>query len=73
MTEKGFKRKLTAILSADVEVYIRLMDNEEEAIVRSLTAFHTAITDIKGYYNEHPTDQSICSTKCTARIGERRS
>ena len=39
MAEKGFKRKLTAILSADVEGYSRLMDNDEEATVRTLTAF----------------------------------
>ena len=30
MTEEGFKRKLTAILSADVEGYSRLMDDDEE-------------------------------------------
>ena len=28
MTTGGFKRKLTAILSADVEGYSRLMDND---------------------------------------------
>ena len=31
MAEEGFKRKLTAILSADVEGYSRLMDDNEEA------------------------------------------
>ncbi len=30
MAEKGFKRKLTAILSADVEGYSRLMDDDDE-------------------------------------------
>ena len=33
MTEEGFKRKLTAILSADVEGYSRLMGDDEEATV----------------------------------------
>ena len=33
MAENGFKRKLTAILSADVEGYSRLMDDNEEATV----------------------------------------
>jgi len=38
MTQKGFKRKLTAILSADVEGYSRLMGDDEEATVRIITA-----------------------------------
>ena len=31
MAQEGFKRKLTAILSADVEGYSRLMGEDEEA------------------------------------------
>jgi hypothetical protein len=31
MTQEGFKRKLTAILSADVEGYSQLMGSDEEA------------------------------------------
>ncbi len=46
MTQEGFKRKLTAILSADVEGYSRLMDDDEEATVRTLTSYRTAITDL---------------------------
>lgn len=46
MTEVGFKRKLAAILSADVEGYSRLMDDDEEATVRTLTAYRNAITDL---------------------------
>jgi TolB-like protein/class 3 adenylate cyclase len=46
MAEEGFKRKLTAILSADVEGYSRLMDQDEEATIRTLTAYRSAITDI---------------------------
>jgi adenylate cyclase len=37
MAEEGFKRKLAAILSADVEGYSRLMDDDEEKTVRTLT------------------------------------
>jgi adenylate cyclase len=37
MAEKGFKRKLTAILSADIEGYSRLLNDDEEATVRALT------------------------------------
>ena len=46
MVQTGFKRKLTAILSADVEGYSRLMDDDEGATVRTLTAYRTAITDL---------------------------
>lgn len=46
MAEEGFKRKLAAILSADVEGYSRLMDDDEEATVRTLTSYRTAITDL---------------------------
>ena len=38
MPKEGLKRKLAAILSADVEGYSRLMGEEEEATVRTLTS-----------------------------------
>ena len=44
MAEEGFKRKLTAIFSADVEGYSRLMGEDEEATVRTLTAYREVIT-----------------------------
>ena len=46
MADEGFKRKLTAILSADVEGYSRLMDDDEGATVRTLTSYRSAITDL---------------------------
>jgi adenylate cyclase len=46
MADEGFKRKLAAILSADVEGYSRLMDDDEEATVRTLTTYRNAITDL---------------------------
>ena len=46
MAEEGFKRKLAGILSADVEGYSRLMDDDEEATVRTLTSYRNAITDL---------------------------
>jgi adenylate cyclase len=46
MADEGFKRKLAAILSADVEGYSRLMDDDEEATVRTLTAYRTTIADL---------------------------
>ena len=44
MAEEGFKRKLAAILSADVEGYSRLMREDEEATIRTLKAYRTAMT-----------------------------
>ena len=46
MAEEGFKRKLAAILSADVEGYSRLMDDDEEATVRTLTSYRTAFSGL---------------------------
>ncbi|UCH21511.1 MAG: adenylate/guanylate cyclase domain-containing protein [Deltaproteobacteria bacterium] len=46
MAEEGFKRKLTAILSADVKGYSRLMDDDEEATIRTLTDYREAMRNI---------------------------
>jgi adenylate cyclase len=46
MTEEGFKRKLAAILSADVEGYSRMMDDDEEATIRTLTAYREAMATL---------------------------
>jgi hypothetical protein len=40
MTMEGVKRKLTAIFSADVKGYSRLMRKDEETTIRTLTAYH---------------------------------
>ena len=50
MTQDGFKRKLAAILSADVQGYSRLMDDDEEETVRTLTTYRTAINDLVQQY-----------------------
>ena len=44
MAEKGFKRKLAAILSADVKGYSRLMEEDEEATIRTITKYRNIIT-----------------------------
>jgi TolB-like protein len=44
MTEESLKRKLAAILSADVEGYSRLMGDDEESTVRTLTIYRSAMT-----------------------------
>jgi len=51
MAEKGFKRKLTAILSADVEGYSRLMGEDEEATVRTITAYREVLTTLIQQHN----------------------
>jgi len=51
MAEKGFKRKLAAILSADVEGYSRLMGDDEEATVRTLTAYREVLTTLIQQHN----------------------
>ena len=44
MMREGFKRKLTAIFSADVEGYSRLMGNDEVSTIHTLTAYKEAMT-----------------------------
>jgi adenylate cyclase len=44
MPAQSFKRKLTAILSADVKGYSRLMGEDDEATVRSITAYREVMT-----------------------------
>ncbi len=43
MAQEGLKRKLAAILSADVEGYSRLMGDDEESTIRTLTIYRSAI------------------------------
>jgi adenylate cyclase len=56
MTQEGFKRKLTAILSADVIGYSRLMRDDEEATVRNLAAHRVLITQIIQQHNGRVVD-----------------
>jgi adenylate cyclase len=46
MAEEKFRRKLTAILSADVAGYSRLMGEDEEATVRTLTSYREMISTL---------------------------
>jgi len=43
MNQEGFKRKLAAILSADVKGYSRLMRDDEDSTIRTLTNYRSAI------------------------------
>ena len=51
MSDEGFKRKLTAILSADVAGYSRLMGDDEEATVRTLTTYREVLTSLIQQHN----------------------
>ncbi|CAB1059125.1 Adenylate cyclase (EC [Olavius sp. associated proteobacterium Delta 1] len=51
MTQEGFKRKLTAILSADAVEYSRLMGGDEEATVRTITAYRGVLTNLIQQHN----------------------
>jgi len=50
MTAEKFKRKLTAILSADVKGYSRLMGEDEEGTIRTLNAYKEVMT---GFIQKH--------------------
>ena len=50
MTPDKVKRKLTAILSADVKGYSRLMGEDEEGTIRTLKAYLEVIT---GFIQQH--------------------
>ena len=46
MTTQEVKRKLTAILSADVKGYSRLMGEDEKATVRTLNVYKEVMTGL---------------------------
>jgi adenylate cyclase len=56
MAEEGFKRKLAAILSADVEGYSRMMDDDEEATIRTLTDYRAAMATLIQQYRGRVVD-----------------
>ena len=56
MAEKGFKRKLTAILSADVAGYSRLMDEEDMTTVRNLREYQKLIASYISQYRGRVVD-----------------
>ena len=63
MTQEGTKRKLTAILSADVKEYSRLMSQDERGTIRTLTAYREAmsklIQEYKGRVVDSPGDNLL--------------
>jgi len=56
MTEERVKRKLSAILSADVKGYSYLMGEDEVTTVRTLTAYREAMASLIGQYRGRVVD-----------------
>ena len=56
MAQEGFKRKLTAILSADVKEYSRLMRDDEDTTIRTLTVYRKIIFKIIQQYRGRVVD-----------------
>ena len=56
MTTKDVKRKLRAILSADVQGYSRLMGDDEVATVKTITGYRETLTSLVNQYNGQVVD-----------------
>jgi adenylate cyclase len=67
MSDEGFKRKLIAILSADVKGYSRLMRENEEATIRTLTAYREVVANLiqkhRGRVVDSPGDNVLAEFK----------
>jgi len=63
MAQEGLKRKLTAMLSADVKEYSRLMSQDERGTIRTLTTYKEAMTKLiqeyKGRVVDSPGDNLL--------------
>lgn len=56
MNTKDVKRKLRAILSADVQGYSRLMGDDEVATVKTITEYRETLTSLVNQYNGRVVD-----------------
>jgi len=81
MAPEEFKRKLTAILSADVQGYSRLMGEDEDATIRTLTAYRelmsTLIQKHRGRVVDSPGDNLLAeflsvvdAVRCAVEVQE---
>ncbi len=81
MTQEGFKRKLCAILSADVQGYSRLMGEDEDATIRTLTSYRelmsTLIQKHRGRVVDSPGDNLLAeflsvvdAVRCAVEVQE---
>jgi len=82
MAQEGFRRKLTAILSADVEGYSRHMGEDEEATIRTLTVYRETmavlIKEFRGRVVDAPGDNllaefasAVDAVNCAAEIQQK--
>ena len=73
MAEEGFKRKLTAILNADVKGYSRLMGEDERGTVETLKQYRQVIgglvTDYHGRVIDSPGDKRGGSDRKSTFLG----
>ncbi len=56
MADEGFKRKLAAILSADVKGYSRMMRDDEDSTIRTLTVYRSAMSNLIQKFRGHVVD-----------------
>ncbi len=81
MTQEGFKRKLIAILSADVQGYSRLMGEDEDDTIRTLTTYRELMSTIiqkhRGRVVDSPGDNLLAefgsvvdAVRCAVEIQE---
>lgn len=67
MTTERYGRKLTAILNADVKGYSRLMGEDEEATIRTLTAYREVMANLiqkhRGRVVDSPGDNVLAEFK----------
>jgi len=56
MADEGFKRKLTAILSADAVEYSRMMRSDEDSTIRTLTKYRSAMSSLIQKFRGHVVD-----------------
>ena len=56
MADRGFKRRLTAILSADAVEYSRLMSENEEATVATITSYREVLSTLIQQHNGNVLD-----------------
>ncbi len=61
MTREGTKRKLAAILSADVKECSRLMSQDERGTIRTLTAYKEAMSSLIEEYKGRVVDAPGCN------------
>jgi len=81
MTQEGFKHKLAAIVSADVEGYSRLMQHDEIATIETLKDYRDIMSNLIKRYNGRVVDTTgdnllaefgsvVAAVECAATIQE---